>query len=343
MRSLAQKFDPFRHRHVIEIAGVRTAPSMGRVGLFQGHATLHEIAPGKETGEIDHSLRLSDGRRLSYRLYGDPAGRAVMALHGTPGSRLKFSLAHREAQRLGLCLVSPDRWGYGASDLPQGALSLRAYALDILQLADALSLKRFGVVGISGGGPFATAIATELGERIGALALVAPVSPLTRDEHRRGVTLFHRFAFRGLPRLPGAIPLAFLYFQVMLRYAPAMAVRAMASRAGAPDRVLLKEPSVAEDLVRMFQVGLAGGVRGPAADMRLFSRDWEIDLAAISCPGRLWLGTADRNVPVTAARHLAGVVPGMDLVEIPDGGHFWITKGYPEVLAWLSEALHDKA
>ncbi len=278
---------------------------------------------------------------MAYRLFGDPEGVPVVALHGTPGSRLKFGLADAEARRLGLRLVSPDRWGYGLSDRPSGAPSLKAYAEDVAQLADALGLGRFGVVGISGGGPYATAIASELGGRVGALALVAPVSPLTSSESRRGVTLFHRFAFRGLPRLPGAIPLAFLYFRGMLVLAPSLAVRTMASRAGRPDRELLKDREVTEDLVRTFRAGLARGVSGATTDMRLFSRDWGVRVERIACPSCLWLGTADRNVPVSAARHFAASAPGMHLVEIPDAGHFWITKAYPDVLAWLRQVLFE--
>jgi pimeloyl-ACP methyl ester carboxylesterase len=40
----------------------------------------------------DRVLRLGDGRALGYRIWGDPAGRPLLFLHGTPGSRLKFAL-----------------------------------------------------------------------------------------------------------------------------------------------------------------------------------------------------------------------------------------------------------
>lgn len=282
---------------------------------------------------------LSDGRRICFCEYGDPAGAAVFALHGTPGSRLKFSLAHREAQRLGLRLISPDRWGYGLSDAPVGRPVLGDYPDDVLALADHLGLGRFGVVGISGGGPFATAIAARLGGRVAALALVAPVSPVDDRNARRGISLFHRFAFRGLPRLPGAIPLAFQYFRGALYVSPWWAVRAMASRAGAPDRVLLRDPEVAGDLVRTFRAGLALGVKGAAIDMRCFSRAWGIDVSCVRAPGRMWLGMEDRNVPLGAARAMGKAMPNMHVEEISGAGHFWVTKAFPEVLSWLAAEL----
>jgi hypothetical protein len=41
-----------------------------------------------------HGLRLPDGRWLGFHIYGDPGGTPILFLHGTPGSRLKLSIAH---------------------------------------------------------------------------------------------------------------------------------------------------------------------------------------------------------------------------------------------------------
>lgn len=302
-----------------------------------------DISTGLCLIDRDRFHDLPDGRRLCYRLFGAEDGAAVVALHGTPGSRLKFAIAHEAARHLGLRLVSPDRWGYGRSDRPRGRLTLDGYASDIASLTNALGIGRFGVVGISGGGPFATALAATLPERVAALALVAPVAPVSDRDARRGISLFHRFAFRGLPRLPGAVPLAFQYFRLMLAVSPWWAVRTMASRAGRPDRVLLGDKEVADDLVRTFRAGLAGGVAGASIDMRCFSSAWPFDPAAIACPSRMWLGSEDRNVPLGAARRLAETIPGLDLAEITAAGHFWVTKGYPEVLDWLAGVLPASA
>ena len=147
---------------------------------------------------------------------GDSGGRAIVALGGTPGSRYKFGIADAEAQRLGLRLISPDRWGYGLSDAPQDAAWLGDYAADIADLAQALNLSCFGVVGISGGRPYAVALVSKLPERVMARALVVPVASVSRGEERRGVSFYHRFAFRGLPRVPGAVPLAIFCFRGLL-------------------------------------------------------------------------------------------------------------------------------
>ena len=168
--------------------------------------------------KLDLVHKLPDGRRLSYCEYGDADGLAIVGLHGTLGLRYKFGLADREARRLGLRRLSPDRLGYGLSDAPPGAPGFGEYASDIAVLAWVLNLSRFGVVGISGGGPYAVALASQMLERVDALTLVAPVAPVSKAEERDGVTLFHWFAFRGLPRVPGAVSWRSSIFGVFWRF-----------------------------------------------------------------------------------------------------------------------------
>ena len=70
----------------------------------------------------DRHLRLPDGRKLGFRIYGDPKGTPILFLHGTPGSRLKFSIAHEFGKDLRLAIVAPDRWGLRAHRGAAGAI-----------------------------------------------------------------------------------------------------------------------------------------------------------------------------------------------------------------------------
>ncbi len=278
---------------------------------------------------------LPDGRRLSHTVFGDPRGFPVLALHGTPGSRLKFAMAGNSAAALGLRLIAVDRWGYGASDRP-AAPTLSRFAQDMERLLDGMGVGRTAILGISGGGPFAAASAAHLGARVGALALVAPVGLVADAPERGGMTLFHTFCFRVLPRLPGVVRAVFAAFRMGLAFAPVAAVRLIAARAGSSDRALLAVPGTRDHLARCFQVGLARGGDGPVVDMAVFANSWGIDLGRIGSPSRLWLGDMDRNVPLAAAGYLATAILRCEINALPGHGHFWITRHFGDVLSWIA-------
>ena len=76
-------------------------------------------------------------------------------------------------------------------------------------------------------------------------------------------------------------------------------------------------------------------MRGPVTDLALFSRPWGLELADIVAPARLWIGTADRAVPLVAARALAQRIGGCSSEELQGEGHFWVAANYARVLDWV--------
>lgn len=286
--------------------------------------------------DIDRIIRLADGRAFGLRSYGVLGGQPVLCLHGTPGSRLKFRMAGASAAEHGLRLYCPDRWGYGLSSAPRRKPTLAGFAADIREVTEALGLTRFSVVGISGGGPYAAAVAAELPERIDRLALIAPVGPIApATESQRPFDRFHRFTFTALPKIPGGIRLTFSAFRLLLALNPALAVTAVAARAHAADRNIFRDRSRAHALGETMRAGLGRGAIGPVIDMGLFSTPWNVDLGAIRAPACVWLGRDDRNVPLGPARRLAQAIPGAKLHEIPGAGHFWIMLNFDQVFDWL--------
>ena len=59
----------------------------------------------KVTDLSDKQLHLSDGRLMGYAQYGDADGRAVLAIHGTPGSRIMMQPADQFASQNGIRLI----------------------------------------------------------------------------------------------------------------------------------------------------------------------------------------------------------------------------------------------
>jgi len=283
----------------------------------------------------DGHVVLADGRTITYREFGASSGDVLIALHGTPGSRLKFTVADPVARALGLRVIAPDRWGYGATTAHPKP-SLRAFAEDMAAFADQLDLGRFSLLGVSGGGPFAAAVASELPDRVSALALAAPVGPIAGEPDTE-ITAFHRWCFGQLARQPSTVGAVFHAFRAVLGVSPDIGMRMAMVRVASADRRILRQPNVSIRLGQTFVEGLRPGVAGPVTDLAVFGAPWDIDLARAVMPARLWLGSVDQNVPRSAARRLAARLPTCQLTELPGEGHLWIANNYATVLGWVAE------
>jgi pimeloyl-ACP methyl ester carboxylesterase len=104
------------------------------------------------------TIRLRGGRRLGYAERGDPGGRPLLYFHGWPGSRVEGCLGDEPARAKGIRLMALDRPGMGLSD-HQPRRALVDWPDDVIEVAAALRLDRFAVLGISGGGPYAAVCA----------------------------------------------------------------------------------------------------------------------------------------------------------------------------------------
>lgn len=294
------------------------------------------------SGTPDCSLRLADGRRLGYAVFGDPAGAPLLFLHGTPGSRLKFAVADSAGKALGLSIVAPDRWGYGLTEAPS-ALSLATFAADMAALMDHVGHRRFAVGGISGGGPYAAAVAACLGSRVTSLALISPVGLIADAGLGPDLPFMHRFCFTMLPRLRHVTSGAFRVFRWTLAHAPRIAGQLTTWRAARIDKAIIARREISSPLLGSFREGLRTGLTGPVIDLDIFSRPWGVDLARVTAPARLWIGTEDTNVPLAGAHALARAIGTCNVVTLPGEGHLWIAVHYEEVLAWAARVAREAA
>jgi len=282
-------------------------------------------------------VSLADGRHIGLRQWGEPGAPAVVALHGTPGSSAKFSVMGQLAGPRGMRLVALDRWGYGGTSRHPRP-SLHAFAADVAEIADRLAIERFCVIGVSGGGPYAAAVAACLGARIEAASLISPVGPIAGPPPTEGLTRFHRLCFRVLPRTPGALFLAFRGFRRATRLSPWLTKRLATGRASRIDWVTINRPDVGPRLVATFREGLAPGVNGPLTDLALFSSPWNVPLGDVTAPAVIYIGGADHNVPIPAVERLADSIGGAELVRLPGEGHLWLASNNGRVLDWLLAA-----
>jgi pimeloyl-ACP methyl ester carboxylesterase len=240
---------------------------------------------------IDDHLALPDGRRLAYAEFGDPEGRPVLFLHAMPGYRRNIWATDAELRSAGVRLIAPDRPGVGRST-PQPRRLLLDWPDDVRQLADALALECFAVVGFSNGGPHAAACAFKLGPRVSGTALVAPLPP--RDApgalQQLGLPGWYYLLAR---RAPWALRAVYAGLVALARRDPRRAERLLVGAMSEADRRLFGRPEWA---------GRFGAATLLARQPRRRGRRTP-DAAAVGLrtqggrePGALWLGEHDKLV-----------------------------------------------
>ena len=301
---------------------------------------MNEIPSATE--RMSQVLRLADGRRMGFAEYGDPDGLPVLAIHGTPGSRFMFALTDEAARQRRLRVVAPERPGYGLSDF-RLQTSLAEAASDLEQCANALDLRRFALIGVSGGGPYAVAAAAAMPRRVALLALINPVGPVAEYGRRIRMSKAHRLIFGRLGRSDAFCTVFFWSLRRLVHFAPELAYRALRKRVAASDRAVLARDEVRANLRAALQEGLRPGIDGARQDLRLYCADWRLPLRDIDVPAVLWQGSDDVVVPPGAAYELAETLPNCRLDVVQNCGHYWIFSGFERVLDAARAALSGPA
>jgi pimeloyl-ACP methyl ester carboxylesterase len=135
--------------------------------------------------EHDEAIELTDGRTLAYAELGTQAGDPVFVLDG-PGSRGLARAVAPTATEVGVRLIVPDRPGFGGSTA-KPERTIASFAEDLDQLARELRLASFGILGQSGGTPYALAAAPSPSLHVRAVSLCGAVSQLGEPDALEGV------------------------------------------------------------------------------------------------------------------------------------------------------------
>ena len=271
---------------------------------------------------FEGALRLPGGRRLGYAEFGPAAGKPLLWFHGTPGARRQISPQARAlAHERGVRIVSVERPGIGEST-PHVYDRVVDFARDVERLCDALGIERFGISGLSGGGPYALACAHEMPDRVVAVAVLGGVAPASGPDAAAGgasalIRIFSPVMRRARQPLGGMLRGLVRLFEPLADEAVDLFARQMPPG----DQRLFEDAAVR----RMFQEDLILGARrhmqSIPLDVTLFGRPWGFALADIEVPVHLFYGDGDVIVPAHHGEHLARLIPGARLRIRAGEGH----------------------
>jgi pimeloyl-ACP methyl ester carboxylesterase len=279
----------------------------------------------------DGRLELLDGRTVAWRWWGEAGGTPVLRLQGTPGSRL-FRHPDPAIQRgLGVRFLMADRPGYGGSTRLPGR-GIAVIADDLAALLDHHHLDRVPVMGGSGGGPHALAIAARHPERVTAVSVIVGASRLEPDEVGRlvGVNAAGYAAAEV-----GWEPVHRLGVELRERLLGDEGIAGVLSDAPPHDRALMQDPA----WLRMVRAGNAEALRqgadGWTDEVMALHRDWDFELESVQATVTWWHGDDDMNAPLSAAQRTAARLRRVDLRVWHGQGHLAALEHEREILEEL--------
>jgi pimeloyl-ACP methyl ester carboxylesterase len=266
-------------------------------------------------------IELPEGRLLGYSEYGDLSGKPIFFFHGWPGARLQGALAENSAIRLGIRIIAPDRPGFGLSDF-QPNRQILDWPNDVVFLAEHLHLGEFGVIGLSGGAPYALACGFKIPKLLTSVGIVSGVGPSDESGADKGVSE----ELRRMVRLARIVP--WILTPILKRVArqrqhnPEGAFAQLLDSLPEPDRQALSHPEISKKAMEASADSFQPGVKGHAWEMRLFGRSWGFAMEDVQVPVLLWHGTADENILPLTGRMQAEAIPNCTAQFLPNEGHY---------------------
>lgn len=294
--------------------------------------------------KLEGNVAVSGDRRIGFAEFGDPQGRAMFWLHGTPGARRQIPIEARAyAEYAGIRLIGVDRPGIGSST-PHQYPNVLSFADDLRTIADVLGVNEFAVIGLSGGGPYTLACAAAMPDRVVVAGVLGGVAPTVGEEGIGGGLM--GFGSKVAPALPFiGLPLrltAVTLVRAIRPIAPA-AVYAYAMVSPEGDRRLLLRP----EFGAMFLDDLLNGSRkqlaAPFADVAVFAKDWGFRLDEVKVPVRWWHGDKDHIVPYAHGEHVVSRLPDAELYTLPGESHLGGLGCGAEILETLTKVWTELA
>lgn len=249
-------------------------------------------------------VSLTDGLAVRVTSCGTESDSPVLFLPGWGCSSYSFRRNLLPVARGSFSVHCPDLRGHGLSDKPADAESYSTAAMieHVLDIADALGLSRFALVGHSMGAALAARVAAHSPERITSLAMISPVGLNGLPMLGLAKVLTPRPSRTVLPRVASR---SMVRFFLWLAYGDLGDFgRREVDEYWAPSQF----PEFTWALRHLLHE-FDWGPLSPAA------------LAAISAPSLVAFGSRDHLIRRDATAWFREAIPGIEVREFPDAGH----------------------
>jgi pimeloyl-ACP methyl ester carboxylesterase len=296
------------------------------------------------TISAQHLLVMRDGRKLEVTESGDPTGHPAFFFHGLIGSYHQAYYIADEAGRIGLRIIAPNRPGVGRSEFVERKTALDSVP-DVEDVAEALRLDDFSLIGISGGTPYALAALSRLAHRVKTVTVISGMGPMQLHGALRGMDRRRRIALEVGSRMPHLARRGFRKAMNRFRADPEKLLDRLIATWSVPDQVVFERKVVydlfMQDLHQVFTVGV--GPTTLAHELALY-RNFGVSVQDLPRAKRitLWHGLSDNIVPPAMACQMALALPNCE-AHLVAGGHFVAIDIAGQISARLRQLLDEPA
>lgn len=292
---------------------------------------------------MTHVVKAPDGRRLSVESLGDPDGKPVLLMHGTPGGRNGPRPRGIILYRLGIRLISYDRPGYPGSDRKAGR-SVADAAGDVEAIADYFGFHRFSVVGRSGGAPHALACAALLKERVICVAALCSLAPCDAEglDWTAGMADSNIRAYEKAEADLQSLIATFNERAGHVRDNSEGLLKLLWPELAGEDKEVIGDITLRRIIAQVHTNALRDSVDGWIDDVVAMSRPWKFELSSIEAPVKLWSGSNDVFSPANHSYWLEKHI-GTAMLEVDCGkSHFGAVEKLPKILAWVADVANKE-
>jgi pimeloyl-ACP methyl ester carboxylesterase len=267
-------------------------------------------------------VQLQNGGSVAVDEYGDHAGTPVFFCHGWPSSRYMGVLTHDAARDLRVRIISPDRPGVNESAFQENR-TLLDWPVLLRDLASQLGIKKFRVLGISGGAPYAYVSAWSMPEQVEAISVVSGVPPISELKAHDGLLKLYRWMLALYQNRPRLLQICFHLARPFASRRIPIQLRPMFLKLLQPtDAAVLRDSRFFEACFESQRQAWRVSAEGVMADAEIYARPWGFALEEVQTPVRLWHGKTDRSFSYHLAEHIAKRLPNCRARFVEDAGHY---------------------
>ena len=265
-------------------------------------------------------IKLRNGNNIGHSFFGNKRNFPIFYFHGWPGSR--FELRNIPLKKKKCFIIALERPGYGISD-PISNFKITDWPKIVLESANKLKIKKFSIIGVSGGAPFALACANKIKSKIlKSVAIVCPLAPHNAKGMRNGrVGMLLNY---GKKPITSWLLINFLRIRLLnsdteksfARWKNKIPLPKSDSKLFTIDRGI--------KLMENFKEAIKHGTTGVHRDANLYSKDWGFKLKNIERKIFVWHGEKDLTVPIITNKYYKKKLKNKKIFIKSNEGHFSI-------------------